>query len=97
MVLHERQPKRRTSSKIKRKYLHSNVIIGSTFKDKNRAGTNPFISRADLKTFYYNDVFRILDRIPMISVQEDGFGYKVKLGISTCSLHNILENPIKYI
>ena len=32
----------------------------------------------------------------MISVQEDGFGFRVKLGISTSLLRNILENPIKY-
>lgn len=71
-----------TIHNLKEVLVNSDVIVGSKFKAKNRAGSTSFISPADLKTFNYADVSRVLGRIPGITVQEeDGFGLRPNIGM----------------
>lgn len=67
---------------LKEVSINSDVIVGSKFKAKNRAGSASFISAADLKKFNYDDVSRILGKIPGITIQEeDGFGLRPSIGM----------------
>ena len=67
---------------LKEVSINTDVIVGSKFKAKNRAGSTSFISAADLKKFNYDDVSRILGKIPGITIQEeDGFGLRPNIGM----------------
>ncbi|HSN47302.1 MAG TPA: TonB-dependent receptor plug domain-containing protein, partial [Flavobacterium sp.] len=67
---------------LKEVSINSDVIVGSKFKAKNKAGSTSFISAADLKKFNYDDVSRILGKIPGITIQEeDGFGLRPSIGM----------------
>ena len=67
---------------LKEVSVNSDVIVGSKFKAKNRAGSTSFISPADLKIFNYSDISRVLGKIPGITVQEeDGFGLRPNIGM----------------
>lgn len=62
--------------------ISSDAIIGSKFKAKNKAGSTYFISPAELKTFNYDDVSRILRTVPGITIQEEeGFGLRPNIGM----------------
>ncbi len=78
----ETNKKKDTIHNLKEITVNSDVIVGSKFKAKNRAGSTSFISPADLKTFHYADVSRILAKIPGVTVQEeDGFGLRPNIGM----------------
>ena len=78
----EATKKKDTIHILKEVTVNSDVIVGSKFKAKNRAGSTSFISPADLKTFHYADVSRILAKIPGVTVQEeDGFGLRPNIGM----------------
>ena len=78
----ETTEKKDTIHNLKEVTVNSDVIVGSKFKAKNRAGSTSFISPADLKTFHYADVSRILAKIPGVTVQEeDGFGLRPNIGM----------------
>ena len=67
---------------LKEVSVNSDVIVGSKFKAKNRAGSTSFISPSDLKIFNYADVSRVLGKIPGVTVQEeDGFGLRPNIGM----------------
>ena len=74
--------KKDTVYTLKEVSVNSDVIVGSKFKAKNRAGSTSFISPADLKIFNYSDISRVLGKIPGITVQEeDGFGLRPNIGM----------------
>jgi Fe(3+) dicitrate transport protein len=62
--------------------VNADVLVGSKFKAKNRAGSTYFISPEELKTFNYSDINRILRTVPGVNVvEEEGFGLRPSIGL----------------
>lgn len=66
--------------------IKADVMIGSKFKSKNKAGSNYFISPEELKKFGYGDVNRVLRTVPGVNlVEEEGFGLRPSIGMRGAS------------
>ncbi len=62
--------------------IKADVILGSKFKSKNKAGSSYFISPEELKKFNYGDINRILRTVPGVNVvEEEGFGHRPSIGM----------------
>ena len=62
--------------------VKADVVLGSKFKAKNRAGSSYFVSQEELKTFNYGDINRVLRTIPGVNVvEEEGFGHRPSIGL----------------
>lgn len=80
--------------------VNADVLVGSKFKAKNRAGSTYFISPEELKIFNYTDINRILRAVPGVNiVEEEGFGLRPSIGLrgtspSRASKITIMEDGI---
>lgn len=62
--------------------ISADVLVGSKFKAKNKAGSTYFISSEELKQFNYDDINRILRTVPGVNVvEEEGFGLRPSIGL----------------
>jgi Fe(3+) dicitrate transport protein len=80
--------------------VNADVLVGSKFKAKNKAGSTYFISAEELKTFNYSDINRILRSVPGVNVvEEEGFGLRPSIGLrgtspSRASKITVMEDGI---
>ncbi|MBN8565588.1 MAG: TonB-dependent receptor [Flavobacteriales bacterium] len=71
-----------TVRKLQGVTVSADMLVGSKFKAKNRAGSTYFISPEELKRFNYTDINRILRSVPGINVvEEEGFGLRPSIGL----------------
>lgn len=62
--------------------VKADVVLGSKFKAKNKAGSSYFVSQEELKNFNYGDINRVLRTIPGVNVvEEEGFGIRPSIGL----------------
>ena len=68
--------------KLEEVIVQADVIVGSKFKAKNKAGSSYFISSEELTTFNYGDINRVLRIVPGVNVvEEEGFGIRPSIGL----------------
>lgn len=71
-----------TVRKLQGVTVSADMLVGSKFKAKNRAGSTYFISPEELKRFNYTDINRILRSVPGVNVvEEEGFGLRPSIGL----------------
>lgn len=76
------QEQQKDTVKLAEVVISPDALIGSKFKAKNRAGSTHFISPAELKTFNYDDISRIMRTVPGVTIQEEeGFGLRPNIGM----------------